>query len=202
MKKNLLLIILAIALIVGIFFINILINKASDNKMLSGKHYVEMKVKDYGVVVLELDADNSPITVTNFISLVKEKFYDGLTFHRILNDFMVQGGKSTERRNSITGEFSANGIQNDISHKRGVISMARVDNNYNSASTQFFIMHKDTPSLDGLYASFGHVVSGMEVIDKMAQVEISDSNGTVSIANQPVIEYIKVIKEWNDDNVN
>lgn len=169
-----------------------------DIEYLTGKHYIEIKVKKYGTMQLELDADIAPITVTNFINLVNEKFYDGLTFHRIIEGFMVQGGDPEGTgfggsENKIKGEFLANGIRNSISHKRGVISMAR-SQSYNSASSQFFIVHEDSQeSLDGLYAAFGHVTSGIEVVDKLVKVE--DSNGTVLTENQPKIEYIKVIKK-------
>lgn len=167
---------------------------------LTGKHYIEMKIKNYGTIKLELDADVAPITVTNFISLVNDKFYDGLTFHRIIKGFMVQGGDPQGNgyggsENKIKGEFLANGVKNSISHKRGVISMAR-SQLYNSASSQFFIMHEDNPeSLDGLYAAFGHVTSGMEVVDKLVNVKVEDNKGTVLAENQPVIEYIKVINK-------
>ena len=165
---------------------------------LSGKYYVEMDIKDYGVIDLELDADIAPITVTNFIDLVNKKFYDGLTFHRIIKNFMVQGGdpEGTGMGGSgttIKGEFLNNGVKNSISHKRGVISMARSNISYNSASSQFFIMHKDSPELDGQYAAFGHVISGIEVVDKLVEVKVEDNNGTVLKENQPIITSIRVI---------
>ena len=165
---------------------------------LSGKYYVEMDIKDYGVIDLELDADIAPITVTNFIDLVNKKFYDGLTFHRIIKNFMVQGGdpEGTGMGSSdttIKGEFLNNGVKNSISHKRGVISMARSNISYNSASSQFFIMHKDSPELDGQYAAFGHVINGIEVVDKLVEVKVEDNNGTVLKENQPVITSIRVI---------
>ena len=165
---------------------------------LSGKYYVEMDIKDYGVIDVELDADIAPITVTNFIDLVNKKFYDGLTFHRIIKNFMVQGGdpEGTGMGGSgttIKGEFLNNGVKNSISHKRGVISMARSNISYNSASSQFFIMHKDSPELDGQYAAFGHVISGIEVVDKLVEVKVEDNNGTVLKENQPVITSIRVI---------
>ena len=165
---------------------------------LSGKYYVEMDIKDYGVIDLELDADIAPITVTNFIDLVNKKSYDGLTFHRIIKNFMVQGGdpEGTGMGGSgttIKGEFLNNGVKNSISHKRGVISMARSNISYNSASSQFFIMHKDSPELDGQYAAFGHVISGIEVVDKLVEVKVEDNNGTVLKENQPVITSIRVI---------
>lgn len=133
---------------------------------------IRMEMQDGGVVKIELDPKAAPITAVNFEKLVKEGFYDGLTFHRIIPGFMVQGGDplgtgmggSSE---TIRGEFAANGVNNPISHKRGVISMAR--SSYpNSASSQFFIMHDDGEFLDGNYAAFGRVVDGMDVIDRIA----------------------------------
>ena len=156
-------------------------------------------VKDYGNIKLELDADNSPITVTNFINLVNKKFYDGLTFHRIIKGFMIQGGDPNHNGTggsdkTIKGEFSENGITNNISHKRGVISMAR-SNDMNSASSQFFIVHEDSTFLDGKYAAFGKVLEGMDVVDKIAEtVKTTDDNGTVEFENQPVIESIRVVE--------
>lgn len=166
---------------------------------LEGKHNIEIKIKDYGVITAELDASVAPITVTNFVNLVNEKFYDGLTFHRIMEGFMMQGGDPDGdgfggSDKTIKGEFSANGVKNSISHTRGTISMARSDD-YNSASSQFFIMHEDNQGLDGLYAAFGHVTSGMEVVDKVCkEAKPIDNNGTIPSSAQPVIEYIKVIE--------
>ncbi len=165
---------------------------------MTGKHHVEIEVGDYGTIALELNADVAPITVTNFINLANEGFYDGLTFHRIISGFMIQGGDPEGTGNGgsnekIKGEFSANGCKNDISHVRGVISMARATT-YNSASSQFFIVHKDSTFLDGNYAAFGHVTDGMEVVDKIADnVKTEDDNGTVKKENQPKITKIKVI---------
>ena len=166
------------------------------SEYMSGKHHVVIKVKDLGEMKLELDADTAPITVTNFLKLVDSKFYDGLTFHRIIDGFMIQGGDPTGTGSGgsdekITGEFESNGIKNDISHKRGVISMAR-SSDRNSASSQFFIMHKDYPSLDGNYAAFGYVTSGIEVVDKVVKAVKGKvgNNGAVAQADQPVIESI------------
>lgn len=174
-------------------------NSTEETKnMLTGKHHVEIAVKDKGVIAVELDADTAPITVTNFVELANSGFYDGLTFHRIIEGFMIQGGDPKGNGTggsdkNIKGEFAANGIKNDISHERGVISMAR-SSAYNSASSQFFIMHKTSTHLDGQYAAFGHVTSGMDIVDDLAEnTPVSDSNGTVLKANQPVIESIKVI---------
>ena len=138
-------------------------------------NFVQIEVKDYGTIIVELYPDVAPITVKNFKKLVSENFYDGLIFHRVIEDFMIQGGGYTEDYQekdceSIKGEFASNGVENNLLHKRGVISMART-NVKNSASSQFFIMHKDAPPLDGNYAAFGEVVSGIEVVDKIATVD-------------------------------
>ena len=176
-------------------------NVASDNEdsdLLSGKHHIKIKVKDYGTISVELDADVAPITVTNFVDLAKDGFYDGLTFHRIISGFMIQGGDplgtgTGGSDKTIKGEFSENGVENSISHVRGTISMAR-SQDYDSASSQFFIMHKDNPGLDGQYAAFGTVTKGMEVVDKICEdTQVEDENGTVAAENQPVIKSIKVI---------
>ncbi len=202
-KKNVIFVVSIIVIIILLLVINILVNNKKEKNdmkdLLTGKHYVEMKVKDYGTIELELDSDVAPITVTNFINLVNSKFYDGLTFHRIIDGFMIQGGDPLGNgtggsSKTIKGEFSENGIKNSISHVRGVISMAR-SSDYNSASSQFFIVQKDTTSLDGQYAAFGKVISGMDVVDKIAKVKVEDDNGTVSKENQPVIESIRVTQK-------
>ena len=173
--------------------------KEEESPYLKGKHHVEIEVQDYGTIALELDADTAPITVTNFIGLAKDGFYDGLTFHRIIEGFMIQGGDPKGNGtggspNPIRGEFEANGVKNKISHKRGVISMARRSGDNNSASSQFFIMHKDNDTLDGSYAAFGHVTSGMEVVDAIAEnTPVLDKNGTVARDDQPVITTVRVI---------
>lgn len=170
------------------------------NNYLSGKHNVEIAVKDYGTIKVELNADIAPITVTNFIELVGSGFYDGLTFHRIMEGFMIQGGDPTGTgmggsTKKIKGEFSSNGVNNPLSHVRGVISMARGGNDNDSASSQFFIVQKDALSLDGEYAAFGHVTEGMDVVDKIAEkAKPTDDNGTIPVEEQPIISSIKVIK--------
>ncbi|MBR3295643.1 MAG: peptidylprolyl isomerase [Clostridia bacterium] len=133
---------------------------------------VVIEVKDMGKIKVELDREHAPITVENFEKLVKEGFYDGTIFHRVIYGFMIQGGDPTGTGMggpgyTIKGEFAANGIDNPILHKRGVISMAR-SMDPDSAGSQFFIMHQDAPHLDGQYAAFGHVVEGMEVVDEIA----------------------------------
>lgn len=176
-------------------------NKKSDeesDELLSGTHHIEIKVKKYGTISVELDADTAPITVTNFIKLANDKFYDGLTFHRIISGFMIQGGDPLGNgtggsKQTIKGEFSANGVENEITHTRGTISMAR-SNDPDSASSQFFIMHEDADYLDGNYAGFGHVTDGMDIVDKICEdTPVKDDNGTVDPKNQPKITSITVV---------
>lgn len=165
--------------------------------MLTGKHSVLITIQNYGEILAELDADIAPITVTNFIKLVNNKFYDGLTFHRIMKGFMIQGGDPKGNgtggsSETIKGEFTSNGVNNSISHLRGTISMARAQDN-NSASSQFFIVHQDSTFLDGEYAGFGKVISGMEVVDMIATtVPVTDDNGSTLKENQPIITSIIV----------
>ncbi|WP_164121548.1 peptidylprolyl isomerase [Sharpea azabuensis] len=160
---------------------------------------VVIKVKNYGDITVKLDRTQAPITVDNFMKLVNEKFYDGLTFHRIIDTFMIQGGDpkgdgTGGSKKTIKGEFSQNGVENNISHTRGTISMAR-SSDYNSASSQFFIMQDDNTGLDGQYAAFGKVTKGMHVVDQIAwNTPVLDNNGTVAKDQQPVIESIRVKK--------
>ncbi len=170
---------------------------AGDADLLSGLHYAEIEVEDYGTISLELDADTAPITVTNFVNLAKDGFYDGLTFHRIIDGFMIQGGDPLGNGTggsdeTIKGEFSDNGVENDISHVRGTISMAR-SSDPDSASSQFFIVHQDSTYLDGQYAAFGHVTDGMDVVDAICEdTPVQDNNGTVAAEDQPVITSITI----------
>lgn len=163
------------------------------------KPIVTMVIKDYGTIKMKLYPDKAPQAVFNFISLIESGYYDGLTFHRIIANFMVQGGDPEGTGLGgpgycIKGEFSANGYEgNTISHKRGVVSMARSGISYDSAGSQFFIMHADNTGLDGQYAAFGKVIEGMDVVDAMAQVPVKDDNGTlVDASTAPVIESITV----------
>lgn len=135
---------------------------------------VRIEMENGGVIDIELYPDVAPITVANFEKLVKEGFYDGLIFHRVIAGFMIQGGDPLGTgmggaKEKIKGEFAINGVGNDLSHERGVISMAR-SQNPNSASSQFFICHADCSFLDGQYAAFGKVVSGMETVDEIASI--------------------------------
>lgn len=171
---------------------------SSDEETLTGKHHAEIVVQDYGTIKVGLDADQAPITVQNFIDLANSGFYDGLTFHRIIEGFMIQGGDPNGdgtggSGHTIRGEFTQNGVNNTLSHTRGAISMAR-SSAMNSASSQFFIVHEDSTYLDGSYAVFGYVTEGMDVVDAIAtSVTAEDSNGTVAKESQPVIEKITSI---------
>ena len=173
--------------------------KTKKTKTLKGNYQVEIKIKDYGTIYAEIDADTAPITVTNFVNLCKNHFYDGLTFHRIIKDFMIQGGDPNGdgtggSEETIKGEFSDNGVENPLKHTRGALSMARSQDN-DSASSQFFIVQKTASHLDGQYAVFGYVYEGMDVVDKICDdVQVEDNNGTVAKENQPVIESIRCQK--------
>ncbi|MDE7161390.1 MAG: peptidylprolyl isomerase [Anaeroplasmataceae bacterium] len=143
--------------------------------LLDSNPKVKMTIQGYGTIELELFPEVAPITVKNFLSLVKSDFYNGLTFHRVISGFMIQGGDPLGNgtggsKEKIKGEFSINGIDNPLMHTRGVISMAR-SMFPDSASSQFFIMHQDAPHLDGAYAAFGVVTKGIEVVDKIASVQ-------------------------------
>ena len=251
-KKNYIVVIAAVAILVVIITIVASLGGKSEDKTnqlgtgaceyletrdISGRDikYVEMCVEGYGRVVILLDATTAPVTVNNFINLVNKGFYDGLTFHRIIKDFMIQGGDpdangtgankdASGNELNIKGEFDSNGHKNDISHKYGVISMAR-SSDPDSASCQFFICNADaSSSLDGEYAAFGYVVQGVSVIEAITAGEFPKTeyasyygdyttdpvygmpkhyvwsylgNGALNgKENQPVIKYIKVLDSW------
>lgn len=186
--KYVVILILFIVLIIGLNW------KGNDNNIITAT----IKIKDYGNIKLELDRDTAPITVDNFVKLSKEGFYDNLTFHRIIDGFMIQGGDPNKNgtggsNKTIKGEFKNNGVNNKISHTRGVISMARSSDN-NSASSQFFIMQKDNTYLDGEYAAFGKVTSGIEIVDKIVNdvSKYGDGNGLIPEDKQPIIETISI----------
>ena len=163
-----------------------------------GTHHAEIEIQDYGTITVELDGDAAPMTVQNFMDLANDGFYDGLTFHRIIAGFMMQGGDPNGNgtggsENTIKGEFSSNGVENTLSHTRGAISMAR-SQNPDSASSQFFICHADSTFLDGQYACFGYVTDGMDVVDAVCEAaQPTDGNGTIPADQQPVITAIRVI---------
>ena len=156
-------------------------------------------MEDGGVIVLELFPDLAPQSVRNFVYLARDGYYDGKKFHRIMKNFMIQGGDPRGTGTggpgyAISGEFEENGFANGLKHTRGVLSMAR-SNDYDSAGSQFFIMHGDNPGLDGKYAAFGRVVSGMDVVDRLADTPNSGPNGAVAEENKPIIRTITI----NDD---
>lgn len=163
-------------------------------------YYADIDIADYGKITVKLDQKSAPISAANFVALAKDGFYDGLTFHRIIEGFMMQGGDpngngSGGSDHNIVGEFSANGYENNLSHTRGAISMAR-STPYNSASSQFFIVHKDSPHLNGQYAVFGYVTEGMDVVDKVCEdAEPTDNNGKIEADAQPVIKSITIRTE-------
>lgn len=165
---------------------------------LTGKHHIEIDIQGMGTISAELDADSAPITVTNFIKLAQEDFYDGLTFHRIIDGFMMQGGDPMGNgtggsKMNIKGEFKENGVENNLSHARGALSMARAAAP-DSASSQFFIVQTDSHYLDGKYATFGYVTDGMKIVDDICKAaEPIDNNGLVEKSLQPVIEDIRII---------
>lgn len=203
-----------------------------ETRDISGRDikYAEICVKGYGKFVVLLDATTAPETVANFVALAEDGFYNGLTFHRIITDFMIQGGDpkgdgTGGSGTNIKGEFSSNGYPNDISHKKGVISMARGGNDMNSASSQFFICNADAQaSLDGKYAAFGYVVEGLSVIEEITAETFPKTdyayyynnydynyqyqtynhyvwqylgNGALSDKTaQPVIKYVKILDSW------
>lgn len=164
---------------------------------------VAIEIKDYGKITLELYPNEAPITVENFVNYVEDGFYDGLIFHRVIEGFMIQGGDPTgtgygdTKLETIKGEFSANGVDNDLKFERGVIGMARSDEP-DSASSQFFIMHKRAESLDGKYAAFGKVIDGMDVVDAVATCEktdVIDGSGNHYVpAEKVIIEKAYIVK--------
>ena len=160
--------------------------------------YVQIKVKDYGTITAALDETIAPESVKNFVALARDGFYDGLTFHRIIDGFMIQGGDPLGNgmggsEKTIKGEFNDNGEENPITHVRGAISMAR-SQLPDSASSQFFIVQSDSTFLDGQYAGFGYVTDGLDVVDQISKdAEPTDNNGSIAKENQPVIESVTVI---------
>ena len=167
----------------------------------SKTYKAEIVVENYGTIKLELDGKAAPITVENFVKLAKSGFYDGLTFHRVVNNFMIQGGDPNfdctgGLSETIKGEFFLNGYKNPISHTRGVISMARSGYSNDSASCQFFICQVDCSEyLDGMYAAFGKVTEGMDIVDQICQdCTTGDESGVLPREDQPTITSIKIIE--------
>ena len=198
MKKIFLILILVLCLVTGCG------KKDTTSGKIDGISYKETKKEtDYvkietnqGIMIVKLYPGIAPITVENFKKLVSDKFYDGLIFHRVIKNFMIQGGDPQGTglggsKNTIKGEFKSNGVNNDLSHTRGVISMAR-SGNPNSASSQFFIVHKDSTYLDGNYAAFGKVIAGMDVVDKIAEVETNDNDKPLKNQTIESIRFVEV----------
>lgn len=163
-----------------------------------GRNFLAAKFQEgYGTITMELSYEAAPATVENFVKLAEEGFYDGLTFHRIKDGFVMQGGDPNGdgtggAEETIVGEFSANGYENHLSHTRGVVSMAR-SSEYDSASSQFFIVHEDSTFLDGQYAAFGWVTEGMDIVDAICtEAEPTDDNGTIPAERQPIITSVKI----------
>lgn len=198
MKIKLLSFLLLICLICGLCGCQSGLPYEKEEKLF-GTHTAVITIKDFGEVKLELYGDIAPVTVANFVKLIKNGFYDGLTFHRAIEGYMIQGGdpNADGTGNSATriyGEFKNNGFENKLTHEKGVISMAR-SRDYNSATCQFFIMVGDEPRLDGDYAAFGKVVEGMNVIDNiMASIKTNDPNGLLPTTKQPIIEKIEMVE--------
>ena len=163
-------------------------------------YYADIEIADYGTITVQFDQKSAPFTVANFVGLAESGFYDGLTFHRIMEGFMMQGGDPDGNgtggsENTIVGEFAVNGYDNKLSHTRGAISMARAMD-YDSASSQFFIVHEDSIFLDGQYAVFGYVTSGLEVVDAVCEsAKPVDDNGTIEAQEQPVITSVTIRTE-------
>ena len=160
-------------------------------------YFADIDIEGYGVITVKLDQDSAPITTENFVALAEEGFYDGLTFHRIIAGFMMQGGDPTGTGmggsdENIVGEFSMNGYSNNLSHTRGAISMAR-SMDPDSASSQFFIVHEDSCFLDGQYAAFGYVTEGIEVVDRVCdEARPIDQNGTIPRDRHPVMNSVTI----------
>ncbi len=171
--------------------------KQTESQPGGKKYQAVVKVKDYGDIVFEMDEGIAPLTVENFVNLANSGFYDGLTFHRIMDGFMIQGGDPNGNGTGgsdqkIKGEFASNGYSNSLSHVRGTVSMAR-SAVPDSASSQFFIVQDDSTFLDGDYAAFGTVTEGMDVVDAIAKAaKPTDNNGSIAPDEQPVIESVTV----------
>ena len=164
--------------------------KTSYTESTKETNYVLLEMETGDQMLIELYPDIAPITVTNFKKLIGEKFYDNMKFHRIVKDFVIQAGQHEKlQAENIKGEFDKNDVSNTLKHERGVLSMARTQYDYDSASSQFFIVHKDSPSLNGGYAAFGKVIDGLDTVDRIAEVEVSGETPT----NPPVIKYMKFV---------
>ena len=188
-----------VALILALLLLTAALSGCGGDKTWNGKHEVEITVKDYGTITLEIDADKAPVTASNFLNLVKKGFYNNLTIYRAIDGFAIYGGDpnkngtGTNGGATIPGEFTSNGFNNTLSNTRAAIGMAR-DVNKDSASCRFYILQSDQTFLDGDFAVFGYVVTGMDVIDQIASsVPVIGSDGYIAESNQPVITSVKVV---------
>ncbi len=167
--------------------------QTNDEELYADTIGFTIELENGGVMKGELYPNLAPITVENFVKLAKDNFYNGLIFHRVIKDFMIQGGcfdkdMVPKKSDVIIGEFNANGFKNPLKHTKGVISMARTDDP-NSASSQFFIMHQDSPHLDGQYAAFGKVTEGLEYVDEIAETKttVYEQYGMADVPEEPII---------------
>ena len=187
------------AILLAVLMLSALLCGCGGSKSWTGKHDVEIVIKDYGTITLEIDADSAPLTASNFLNLAKKGFYNNLTIYRAINDFAIYGGDPNKNGTgtsgeTISGEFTSNGYNNPLTHDRGAVGMARGVNK-NSASCQFYILQEDVTYLDGEFAVFGHVTSGMEIVDRISSTaQVTGSDGHITVDNQPVISSVKVDK--------
>ncbi|MBQ7225729.1 MAG: peptidylprolyl isomerase [Clostridia bacterium] len=175
--------------------------------LASRPYYAHIEIEGYGTIVVKLNDDEAPITVNHFVGLAESGFYNGTTFFRVIENNLIQGGMPKDGKEStdfVTGEFERNGYENNVTHERGTITLTRKQGEpeedfYNTGTTQFAILQRSQPALDGAYAAFGMVVSGMEIVDKIcAEVKPSDSSGTVPAAAQPVIKSITITRSFEE----
>ncbi len=187
-----------VALILALLLLTAALSGCGGDKTWNGKHEVEITVKDYGTITLEIDADKAPVTASNFLNLVKKGFYNNLTIYRAIDGFAIYGGDPNKNGTgtsgeTITGEFTSNGYNNPLTHDRGAVGMARGVNK-NSASCQFYILQNEAHYLDGEFAIFGKVTSGMEIVDRIGSTaQVTGADGHITEANQPVISSVKVV---------
>ena len=192
-------IVLAAALLLtGVLLLIFKQNREKEPEVLANvDYYADIVIKDHGTITVALDASAAPITVANFVALAEDGYYDGKTFHRIIYNFMMQGGAANTSGGggsgkTIKGEFAVNGVENPLKYTRGAISMARSDDP-NSASSQFFIVHQTSEHLDGKYACFGYVTSGIEIVDAICEAAMPiNKNGLIAAEEQPVIETVRI----------
>ncbi len=188
----------AVLLLAVLMLLAVLSGCGGSSKSWTGKHDVEIVIKDYGTVTLEVDADSAPVTASNFLNLAKKGFYNNLTVYRAIDGFAIYCGDPNKNGTgtsgeTITGEFTSNGYNNPLTFERSAVGMARGVNK-NSASCQFFILQNDAHYLDGEFAIFGKVTEGMEIVDRISSTaQVTGSDGHITEANQPVISSVKVV---------